>query len=147
MIEPIEKRIEQASGTHMDMVSLNMREAELYRGAGWAIAAFNPKLPDTDQAEIVGISYLTELLDANVDDAQAMADKALKSAMDWCAKAKEKGLHPVFGMFSGYVFCNLQEVTGTSLATIARRIGDMATETKRRQNRRKKHDTKSINRN
>jgi len=81
----IKSRLEH--GSACDFISLNDAEAELYHGAGYAIA-------HVDNDQITKLAYLNE-----ERDAKAAIDDAIKHG------------NAYFGMASSYTFCDGRKMT------------------------------------
>lgn len=125
-MDKLKDRIEKASISAMEIISLTEHESQMYMGGGNALVAFKVNGTESGEAEIVDIVYLTHLLDCDYENAQELADKALKKAMSLLADWHNEDLIAVFGMLSGYILCEPKEVGGLNAASLARVIGDMA---------------------
>ncbi len=122
----LKRRIEKASISAMEIISLTEHESQMYMGSGNALVAFKTKGTESGEAEIVDIVYLTRLLECEYENAQDLADKALEKAMSLLAQWHNEDLVVMFGMLSGYILCEPKEVGGLNAASLARVIGDMA---------------------
>ena len=87
----IKSRLEH--GSACDFISLNDAEAELYRGAGHAIA-------HVDNEQITKLVYLNQFEYGNEElEAKAAIDDAMKQG------------NAYFGMASSYTFCDGRKMT------------------------------------
>ena len=80
------------SGAACDYIDLNDVEANLYRGAGWAIAHIT-------EGEIVKFEYLNFEIGNEEAEAQEAIDAGLKHGECW------------FGMCGSYQFCEPRKMT------------------------------------
>lgn len=129
----LKRRIEKASISAMEIISLTEHESQLYMGSGNAMVAFKTKETESGEAEIVDIVYLAHLLDCDYESAQELADKAIEKVMKILTNWHNEDLIAVFGMLSGYILCEPKEVGGLNAASLARVIGDMAVEQARQE--------------